>query len=244
MQRGCKAVKRYPNSTLDQPRQREPASHETTSDLAALFVNQHALTTPRVRNPGMCTPTARPFRASNSTRADIFYHSMNQEIDRESLEYLLGYPEMPPGFPAPVAIKQNPEASPTAPISIKPEPGLEDEDGQNIKTESAAIKAEDADTKAEECLIKQEIATIQHLAHTYRPYGSLPDAEGMTIQCQFCSFTWRDWRELWAHWAVHLGIHTTRCIVCKFRYSNDEAAKKHAAGRGHQEALRRNGIDG
>jgi hypothetical protein len=166
---------------------------------------------------------------------------MNQEIDRESLEYLLGYPEMPPGFPAPVAIKQDPEVTTTAPISIKREPGVEEDEDQK---ESAAIKAEDADTKAEERLIKQETAVVEHLIHIYRPYGSLPDAEGITVSCPFCSFVWRDWRELWAHWTVHLGVHTSRCIVCKFRCSDYEAAKKHAAGRGHQEILRRNGVGG
>jgi hypothetical protein len=166
---------------------------------------------------------------------------MNHETDRESLEYLLGYPEMPPGFPATVAIKQDPESTTTALIPIKREPGLEEEGDQE---ESAAIKAEDADTKAEERLIKQEIAVVEHLIHTYRPYGSLPDAEGTTIQCEFCSFEWRDWRELWAHWAVHLGVHTTRCIVCKFRCSDHEATKKHAAGRGHREMLKRDGIGG
>jgi hypothetical protein len=89
---------------------------------------------------------------------------MGQKIDRESLEYLLGYPEMSSGFPAPVAIKQDPETDTNAPIPIKREPGLEEEDQE----ESAAIKAEDADTKAEKPHIKQEIAVVEHLAHTYR----------------------------------------------------------------------------
>jgi hypothetical protein len=169
---------------------------------------------------------------------------MNQEIDRESLEYLLGYPEMPPGFPAPVATKQDPEGTTTAPISIKREPGLDDEDGHNIKTENADTKAEEPNIKQEIAVFKQEIVVVEHLIHTYRPYGSLPDAEGITVSCQFCSFTWRDWRELWAHWAVHLGEHTTKCIVCKIRCSDYEAAKRHATGRGHRQVLRRNGIGG
>jgi hypothetical protein len=138
-----------------------------------------------------------------------------------------------------VAITQDPEAD--IPISIKLESGLKEEGDQE---ESAAIMAEDADTKAAEPNIKQEMAVVEYLAPTYRPYGSLPDAEGITISCQFCPFTWRDWRELWAHWAVHLGVHTTRCIVCKFGCSDYEAAKKHAAGRRHREMLRRNGVGG
>jgi hypothetical protein len=81
---------------------------------------------------------------------------MGQKIDRESLEYLLGYPEMSSGFPAPVAIKQDPETDTNAPIPIKREPGLEEEDQE----ESAA--------KAEKPHIKQEIAVVEHLAHTYR----------------------------------------------------------------------------
>jgi hypothetical protein len=91
---------------------------------------------------------------------------MNQKIDRESLEYLLGYPEMPPGFPAPVAIKQDPEVDTTAPIPIKREHGLEEEGNRE---KSAVVKAEDAANKAEEPNIKQEIAVVEHLAHIYAP---------------------------------------------------------------------------
>jgi hypothetical protein len=98
------------------------------------------------------------------------YHSMHQEIDRESLDYLLSYPEMPPGFPVPVAIEQDPEVDTTAPIPIKREPGLKQEGDQE---ESAAIEAEDADTKAEKPHIKQEIAVVEHLAHTYRARGQM-----------------------------------------------------------------------
>jgi len=42
----------------------------------------------------------------------------------------------------------------------------------------------------------------------------------------------------------HLGVETTRCIVCKFRCSNHEAAKRHATGKAHVDNLRRNGIGG
>ncbi|CAD0111561.1 unnamed protein product [Aureobasidium uvarum] len=81
---------------------------------------------------------------------------MSNELDRESLEYLLGYPEMPPGFLAPMAIKQEPGAEDPAPVPIKREPSP---DEQHIKPEDAAIKAEEAE-------IKQEMATLDHLVNT------------------------------------------------------------------------------
>jgi len=148
------------------------------------------------------------------------YHSMTHNVDRESLEYLLAYPEMPPEFFTPVAIKQEPENDTAPSNSIKHDQGLEH---RAIKQEDGHIKIEDAEIKDETTAIKQEIkqdlATLEHLMSTYRPYGATPDAEGITLSCRFCNFTYRSWRELWAHWTIQLGVETTRCMVCNFRYS-------------------------
>lgn len=120
---------------------------------------------------------------------------MSNEIDRESLEYLLAYPEMPPGFMAPVPVKQEPETEPAS-VPIKREPGTED---QGIKTEDEALKAEEQE-------IKQEVAALEYLITTYRPYGTTPDEDGYTITCLFCNFTCSDMLELKAHWPVDVGV--------------------------------------
>lgn len=160
-------------------------------------------------------------------------YSMSNEIDRESLEYLLAYPEMPPGFPAPEPVKQEPEPE-AADIPIKREPGAED---QEVKNEDGAVKAEEQE-------IKQEVETLEHLITTYRPYGTTPDEDGYTITCLFCDFTCSNMLDLKAHWPVHVGIETTKCIVCNMRCSNMEMARKHVTHGRHLNRMRVLGIGG
>ncbi|KAK5999414.1 hypothetical protein QM012_005539 [Aureobasidium pullulans] len=152
---------------------------------------------------------------------------MSNGIDRESLEYLLAYPEMPPSFPAPEPAKQEPETEAAA-NPIKREPGTED----------PVIKTEDADIKAEQQEIKQEAAVLEHLITTYRPYGTTPDEDGYTFTCLFCNYSCSNMLELKAHWSVHVGVETTKCIVCNVRCCNMEMAKKHVTHGKHVNKLR------
>lgn len=158
---------------------------------------------------------------------------MSKESDRESLEYLLAYPEMQPGFPAPEPVKQEPAAE-GAEAHIKREPGTE---AQEVDTEDGAVKTEDQE-------IKQEVEALEHLITTYRPYGTTPDEDGYTITCLFCNFTCSTMRELKAHWPVHVGVETTKCIACSVRCSNMEMAKKHVTHGRHLNRMRVLGIGG
>ncbi|KAH0339531.1 hypothetical protein KCU81_g7199, partial [Aureobasidium melanogenum] len=165
---------------------------------------------------------------------------MSNEIDRQSLEYLLAYPEMPPGFLLPEHVKQEVKAE-TTDVPIKREPGTEDHEEHQIKTEERDIKQE---IKTEEQEIKQEEAVFEHLVMTYRLYGSTPDEDGYTISCRLCGHICKDRRELWAHWPVHVGVDTTKCIVCNVRCSNMEMAKRHVTHGRHLNKMRRLGIGG
>jgi hypothetical protein len=99
----------------------------------------------------------------------------------------------------------------------------------SVSRAGTAAKEEDAAIKTETAAIKPEV----------KQQAAVP--EPPTATCDFCPFRYQDWRQLWAHWAVHLGVHTTRCIVCGVRSSNDEMAKKHAVSKQHLDQLRRNG---
>jgi hypothetical protein len=146
-----------------------------------------------------------------------------------SLEFLLNSPS-PSGSPAPRAIKQEPETTTAAAIPVKREPSLVDEEVQRVKPEHIAAKEEDIAVKNETAAIKPEVKQEATVAQP-----------PPTATCDFCPFTYQDWRQLWAHWAVHLGVHTTRCIVCGVRSSNNDMAKKHAVSKQHLDQLRRNG---
>ncbi|KAG9799347.1 hypothetical protein KCU75_g68, partial [Aureobasidium melanogenum] len=158
---------------------------------------------------------------------------MTNEIDREWLEHLLDYPEMPPGFPVPVPVKQEPEAE-TADIATKCEPSTED---QEVKTEELDVKTEEQEIKQE---IKQEVDILEHLITTYRPYGTTPDEDGHTISCRLCNVTCKNMLELLARWPVHVGVDTTKCIVCNVRCSNMEMAKQHINHGKHLNKMRMN----
>ncbi|CAD0095937.1 unnamed protein product [Aureobasidium mustum] len=162
---------------------------------------------------------------------------MSNEIDRESLEYLLAYPEMPPGFPAPEPVKQEPETE-AANIPIEREPGTED---QEVKIEGQDIKPEEQEIKQE---IKKEVGVLAHLINTYRAYGTTPDEDGYNLTCRFCNFSCSNMLELKAHWPVHVGVETTKCIVCNMRCSNLELAKKHVTHGRHLNRMRVLGIGG
>ncbi|KAG9516510.1 hypothetical protein KCV07_g6763, partial [Aureobasidium melanogenum] len=162
---------------------------------------------------------------------------MSNESDRESLEYLLAYPEMPPGFPPLMPVKEEPEVE-SADIPIKREPRTED---QEVKIEGHDVKTKEQEIKQE---IKQEVEVLEHLVTSYRPYGTTPDEDGYTITCRLCNVTCKNLLELWAHWPVHVGVDTTKCIVCNVRCSNMEMAKKHVTHGRHLNKMRRLGIGG
>jgi hypothetical protein len=87
-----------------------------------------------------------------------------------SLEFLLNFPT-PSGSPAPVAIKQEPET--IAPAAANPA----------CQERRDRRQREDAANKTETAPIKPEAAVSQ----------------SPTATCDFCPFTYQDWRQLWAH---------------------------------------------